>query len=106
MAKKKKTRQQKIIADLRRQLLKEDLSSQKSQKVKFNTPQVNIPQEIPQKKEFPIETAVKKENGASYNYLIHDLRKTAMLTASVIALQIILFLVLTNKILVLPGLSY
>ena len=105
MAKKKKTRQQKIIADLRRQLLKKNLSSQKSQIAKFDRPQVDTPQEILTKKE-PATEPKSKDSAMNYNYLIHDLKKTALLTTSIVALQIILFLVLTNKILILPGLSY
>lgn len=101
MAKKKKTRQQKIVADLKRELVKKTLSSQNDQVVKLDTPKEILP-----KKEFLAKPVEKKDNATNYNYLIRDLRKTALLTTSIIALQIILFFILTNKILVLPGLSY
>ncbi len=106
MAKKKKTRQQKIVADLKRQLLKKTLSSHTETSVE--KPKASEKKEFKEKEEEEqvIKTTNKKEDGLNYDYLIHDLKKTAILTSSVIALQIILFLVLTNKILILPGLSY
>ncbi len=101
MAKKKKTRQQKIIADLRRKISNENLSSQNTVLAKVNTPQVKIT-----KKEIPIVLKTEKKDEQNYAYLKRDLRKTAILTGSVVAAQIILFLVLTNKLIILPGLSY
>jgi hypothetical protein len=106
MAKKKKTKEQKIIADLRRQLLKDNLSSQKVQETKQDTPQANSAKEITFKKDFVSDVAPKKNNIVNYSYLMHDLRKTAVLTSSIVALQIVLFFLLTHKILILPGLSY
>jgi len=102
MAKKKKTKQQKIVADLRRQLLKKNLSTQ------VETPVVKtvVSEKKPLIKEPQIKAADKKESDFNYSYLTHDLKKTAILTSSVIALQIILYFALTNKILILPGLSY
>ncbi len=101
MAKKKKTKQQKIVADLRRQLLKKNLSN------KNETPVVKSVRD--DKKpliEEPQIKVVKKETNFNYSYLTHDLKKTAVLTSSIVALQIILYFALTNKILILPGLSY
>lgn len=43
---------------------------------------------------------------ATYNYLIPDLRKTALVTAFILAAQIILFSLLKNHLITLPGLSY
>jgi hypothetical protein len=101
MAKKKKTRQQKIIADLRRHSL--ESLSQKVPIIKADAPQVAV-------KETTLKTEIvkteNKDNNVSYSYLIHDLKKTAFLTTSIIALQIVLYFTLTHKILVLPGLSY
>ena len=101
MAKKKKTKQQKVVADLRRQLLKRNLSNQSEPPV-VKTVEIKKPLE----KEPQIKVTEKKEEDLNYNYLAHDLKKTAILTSSVIALQIILYFALTNKILILPGLSY
>jgi hypothetical protein len=105
MAKKKKTRQQKIIADLKRQVLQENLSSHNNQVEKLDAIKIS-PSKITPKKDIEIDAPQKKENVVNYAYLTHDLKKTAMLSSSIIALQIMLFLALTHKILVLPGLSY
>lgn len=43
---------------------------------------------------------------ATYNYLISDLGKTALVTAFILTAQIILFFILKNHLLILPGLSY
>lgn len=42
----------------------------------------------------------------AYNYLIPDLRKTALVTAFILAAQIILFSLLRNHLIVLPKLIY
>lgn len=104
MAKKKKTKKQKIITDKRRELSKNSLSSQNSQIDKFDSP-VSSSIQASVKKTSPEASRVKK-TASEYAYLMKDLRKTAILTSSIIALQIILFLALTNKLLTLPGLSY
>ena len=105
MAKKKKTKQQKIIADVRRQLFKKNLSNHKIEEknptVEKITPQINT-----QKKDLTTAPSQEKNDINNYAYLMHDLRKTATLTGSIITLQILLYLSLTHKILVLPGLSY
>lgn len=106
MAKKKKTRKHKIAVDLKRQQLKKNLSRQEAK-----TPL----ESIALKKEPSLTASIKKgvekkeeikKTASEYGYLINDLKKTAILTTSVVTLQIILFLALTNKILIIPGLSY
>ena len=101
MAKKKKTRQQKIIADLRRQI---DVSQIKSapleKKEKPLSSSLNLPK---------IKSPEKQPSASTLSnvpYLIKDLRKTAILTTSIIAVQLVLLLILKNHIFVLNGLIY
>lgn len=94
MAKKKKTRQQKIIADLRRQ-------------VTLSKPQESKPETKPKNFSNPaLITYAPKIRAVTYPYLKKDLQKTAILTSSVIALQMILYFLLKSHILVLPRLGY
>ncbi len=102
MAKKKKTRQQKIIADLRKQLLKDNLSSQRLQEQSFD----NSFEKKLDKDTITLNATKQNNQLVNFNYLIHDLKKTAILTSSVIVLQIILYILLTNRLLILPGLTY
>ena len=94
MAKKKKTRQQKIIADLRRQI---NASQTKSAPV---LPSLNLPK---------VNLSEKKQATATFvnmSYLVKDLQKTAILTTSMIAFQLILLFILKNHIITLNGLIY
>ena len=43
---------------------------------------------------------------ATYSYLISDLRKTVLVTAFILAAQIILFFILKNHLIALPKLIY
>lgn len=102
---KRKTRQQKIIADLRRQVnASQTKSAPLEKKVEkreqplphsFNLPALNLTE----KKQF-VSTFTNT------TYLIKDLRKTAILTTSIVAAQLILLLILKNHILILNGLIY
>jgi hypothetical protein len=105
MAKKKKTRQQKIIADLRRQI---NASQPKSAPVekkiekskKPTSPSLNLP---------IINLSEKKQASSTFTniaYLAKDLQKTAILTTSIIACQLILLFILKNHIITLNGLIY
>lgn len=85
---KKKTRQQKIIADLHRRLLMTKTESIKT------TPS-------PQS-----ETTNIKHLTYTNPYLVKDLKKTAMLTAGIVLGQLFLFFLLKQHLLVLPGISY
>jgi hypothetical protein len=107
MAKKKKTRQQKIIADLRRQINASQTKSapveRKIEKheqpvraaITLNLPKVNLSEN-------------KQTTGTFVNmsYLLKDLQKTSILTASIIAFQLILLFVLKNHVITLYGLIY
>ncbi len=105
MAKKKKTRQQKIIADLRRQInasqIKSALVEKKVEKEKhpilpsFNLPKVNLS-----------ENKQTPSTFTNMSYLAKDLQKTAILTMSIIAFQLILLFILKNHIITLNGLIY
>lgn len=105
MAKRKKTRQQKIIADLRRQInasqtksvpLEEKIEKrEQSLSLSLNLPKLNLSE-----KKQPVSTFTDT------SYLIKDLRKTAVLTTSIIAVQLILLFILKNNILTLNGLIY
>jgi len=89
----RKTRKQKITADLHRQLY-----TLKSQKVlsfeSKETPRIEKTVSIPR-----INTQV-------YNYLIKDISKTAVVTAAIVIGQFIFFFLLKNHLLKIPGINY
>ena len=97
---KRKTRQQKIIADLRRQLIKTSVP------IKVESTM--------EKKESPMPIATPREHiqvsqqRLTYTnpYLAKDLRKTAFLTSCIVVAQLFLFILLRQHILLLPGISY
>ena len=101
MAKKRKTREQKRLADLRHA---------------FTHPLVNQPtpfeakiQLQPKAKIQSIQTIQNPPaiiSLTSYPFLVKDLSRTAMLTLTILALQIILFFLLTHHIFTIPNLSY
>ena len=97
---KRKTRQQKIIADLRRQL------SKTSEPVRTETiveKKVSFEPKVAQ-----IEHARVSPQRLTYTnpYLAKDLRKTAILTACIVVSQLFLFILLRQHLLILPGISY
>lgn len=96
MAKRKKTRQQKIIADLRRklQMEKRSVSSEMILDVKHG-------KDIPVKTSQDVKPALSK-----YPYLMHDLYKTGILTGGIIIAQLVLLFLLKNYIVVLPMVRY
>ncbi|MDO8657532.1 MAG: hypothetical protein Q7K55_02230 [Candidatus Levybacteria bacterium] len=102
MSKRKKTRHQKIISDLRRKLNTEDLSSapqilavkhQNSKEQKYETPR----QTISLSKEFALKNyhGTQQSKTARVNpYLLQDLKKTGILTGAIIIAQIVLLFLL------------
>src|ERR1035437_8644021 len=102
---KRKTRQQKIIADLKRQINASQTKSAPLEK-KFEkheqplSPSLNLPKFNLSEKKQPISTFTNT------TYLIKDLRKTVILTASIVAVQLILLIILKNHILIFNGLVY
>lgn len=96
MAKKRKTRKDKILSDLHRKAsYKVDVASFASSPVVKNAPEAKI-----------IVPRVQKSNIDKYPYLIKDISRTGIVTASIIAFQILLFIILKFQVLKLPGISY
>lgn len=103
MSKKKKTKQQKIIAELRHKITSQN---------QFNyQPSLNNESSKDQKpqeanKSFSFSTSIKTSSAlkpsASISFTYHDLFKTGILTGSIIAFELILFVLLQKHILVLP----
>ena len=85
----RKTRRQKIIADLHRQLY-----SLKSQKVPS----------FGEKSTASISTLLVEPQ--KYNYLIADISKTGIVTGAILIAQLIFFFLLKNHLLVIPGIGY
>ncbi len=96
MAKKRKTREQKILADLRHNF-KHNFTGQAAATDK--TPVQITPSMLMPK---PQKTVALNE----YPYLIKDLSKTAILTLGIFVFQIILLALLKNHVLLIPGISY
>ena len=93
MRKHRKTHKEKVIADLRRQLY-----SFRDQNIVPSKPKLSIePQGRPTASSILTNT---------YSYLLHDILKTGIITMSIVAIQVILFLIFKNHILKLPGVSY
>ena len=97
MAKKRKTREQKKLADSRHTFnhifVGQDTPSAKTHIELSSTI-------IPSYK--PKATILI----GSYPYLAKDLSKTAMLTLGILAFQIVLFTLLKNHVLTIPGIGY
>lgn len=96
MAKKKKTRKQKILADTKR---KQIISSEKE--VASSSHEIS-PNELPQTSKyiFRIKEAGKLKpvraiaTTHDYTHLTHDLKKTAILTSSIVIAQLVLYFIL------------
>jgi hypothetical protein len=96
MANKRKTREQKILAEKRHNFT-HTFTSQTPLAVRIPTPISSIALA----KNAPKATALNE-----YPYLIKDISKTALLTLGIFAFQIILFTLLKNHVLIIPGISY
>ncbi|MEK7533961.1 MAG: hypothetical protein AAB600_01350 [Patescibacteria group bacterium] len=99
MAKHRKTLEQKKIADLRHKFY--GLDRVRRGFDSKNIPSLNTKAFSEMKNDSISITSVNK-----YPYLLHDILKTGILTISIIAVQLILFVILKNKMIVLPMLSY
>ena len=82
----KKTLKQKIIADYRH---KEYILENKNTPLNVSTSHVSV-----------------NKNSYSYAFILQDVVKTGLLTASIIAAQLVLFFLLKNHIITLPKISY
>lgn len=103
---KKKTRKQKVIADLHRQLysLKSQafINSQPLQEEKStDSPKIETVSPVVLNK--PLQSNLTT---TIFPYLRKDMSKTGILTMSILALQFILFFLLKSHILKLPGIVY
>jgi hypothetical protein len=96
MANKRKTREQKILAEKRHNFT-HTFSSQTPLAVKVQT---QISPTI-LTKVTPTTVALNE-----YPYLVKDISKTAILTIGIFAFEIILFTLLKNRVLLIPGISY
>ena len=97
MAKKRKTRDQKKLADLHHKFV-HTLTSQTPPAVKIQIP-VKHPISLQSRPNQSISTN-------KYPYLIKDLSKTGILTVGILAFQIVLFILLKNHIATIPGIGY
>lgn len=97
MAKHRKTREQKKLADSRHKF-SHTLTSQipPAVKIQIQPKDVVRPSNIPNQQ---ISTS-------KYPYLVKDLSKTGMLTLGILTFQIILFALLKNHAVRIPGIGY
>jgi hypothetical protein len=94
MAKKRKTKEQKRLADLRHNF---------KHAYTFVNPSSTQPkQDIAKKYENTTTTVLTN----AYPYLKKDLSKTALLMFAILTFQLVLFTILKNHIFVIPGLNY
>lgn len=93
MGKKRRTRQQKIISDLRRKV---SLQSTLTNAIKTADSKNNlgVPVSITKVNIRPTAKSAGLGLQNDYSYLIHDFKKTAILIGLAIALQIVLYLAL------------
>ena len=94
---KRKTKQQKKLADLRRH-----------QTLQRSTPSVSLSDLPSQKKSVTYQISPSPTTNATFThaYLTSDLKKTGHVTFIVLAAQILLYYLLKNHILTLPNVSY
>lgn len=96
MSRHKKTRQQKVIADLRRKLTTIDTPSSETLKQKLSV-----------KPAFSYTTPPSSAlSSSSLPYLKQEIRTILILTALLIITEIILYILLTKQILTIPMVSY
>jgi hypothetical protein len=97
MAKKRKTREQKKLADLRHNFT-HSLENSTTFEAKYRLqPKTSVA---------PLVKTKTPTSQSLYPYLAKDLTKTGLLTAGIVFFQITLFILLKNHILTIPGLSY
>lgn len=106
MAKRKKTRQQKIIADLRRRLQMEKRSAPSEiPSVITSSPAKPDDEAISSIMRLPRPDSIRTRND-NYSYLFYDLSKTGILTGGIIIAQLVLLFLLKNHIVILPMVKY
>ena len=85
MSKKKKTLKQKIVADLRHAQYRLETEESIDAEIVISSP---------------------KTTPQTYAFLANDLRKTTLISASIIASQIVLYILLIKRIITLPFITY
>ena len=103
MSKRKKTRQQKQIADLRQKL--HHLSPTQSSEESNTQIQNSLSTQSNRLTYTPVSTPQLQKTAAfaySNPYLKHDLAKTALLVVAVVVFEMVLLFILKQHILVLP----
>lgn len=95
MSKHKKTRQEKIIADLRRQLL------QTERIIPLSSPQ-SVSEESQQYNNSPVRVSSLQ----TAPYLFSDLLRTSLVTCAIIAGEFTLLFLLKKHLIILPTLSF
>jgi hypothetical protein len=98
MAKHRKTRKEKELADSRHNFTHKFVSAAPFE-VKFEAPKKS-------KSSGVSNAQTQVVSVSAYSYLVKDLSKTAALTLAILAFQVILFFFLKHHLLVIPGLSY
>lgn len=101
MGKRRKTYKEKLVAELRRKVY--SLEGLKTASLE--------PEKKNQQANKPLSPVVVLQNPAllgqnQYSYLLKDISKTGILTLSIIAIQIILFIILKSNIVSIPGINY
>jgi len=97
MAKKRKTREQKKLADLHHKFI-HALASQTPPAVKIQIQSKDLIS--------PSNKPNQRISTNKYPYLIKDLSKTGILTLGILAFQIILLTLLKNHVVTIPGIGY
>ena len=98
MAKHRKTRKEKQLADLRHNFTHKFVSAAPYE-LKFDTPKQAKTLEVNKVSTRVISTS-------AYGYLVRDLSKTALVTAVILAFQIILFFLFKHHAIVITGINY
>ncbi|MGH7245903.1 MAG: hypothetical protein ACREGI_03150 [Candidatus Levyibacteriota bacterium] len=102
MGKHRKTREQKIITELRRKLTQTSLNDLPKDQDITPVHHEEKPSHITY--QFSVKKSIAQT--ATTPYLFHDLQKTIFLSLAVIAAEIILFTFLRNHIISLPFIGY
>lgn len=103
MTKARRTRQQKIIADLHRKLHAQNQGISLETPVSPSLPKQSMYSYTPVNR---IQTASPSISLTSTQFVRHDLFKTAIVTSGIIIMQLLLFYLLKIHILIIPMISF
>lgn len=88
MAKKRKTRSQKLVSDIRHQRL-----ANLSISVKGASPALEPDQTKPKLAKPPSPPISAHSDSQEYSFVLHDLKKTSAITGAIILIELVLFFV-------------